>query len=270
MSKPSKIKHFSTSKGETTLDARDDSKEVKTVEPPGYQLSISLPSSSEERLAFAIRTLQETGKATLRTRELSDLDRKLGYDSTVQPSYDFNPQVVAAMRGMLGNRVYRFILSRASSVTSGTGTLTINTSFNLTAWAEGGALTALFDECRMLSGNIQFAPASVGGGATNFAEYVCLYPSEDATTPTISIVTRIPNSIIMSPVYFSQPTTKVVWKIAQPRNWGLVTDEGVSSPRIVSGFNSTLKMIVAAGTPSNSTVYFGYLAKCIGEFRART
>ncbi len=250
----------------TTTDEKDEKA------PSGVKSSYNLsPVIPIDKLRFAIDSIMNTAESYSVVREPSANELKLGFDSASYPVYKFNQDIVAAMKGVLGTKTYRFALSRASTLTSGTGTMTINTSTNLTQFSEGGALLALFDECRMIEGACWFSPASVGGGNVNFAEYACWYPSEDSTTPTISQVTRVPNSVIFATTYVgTRDSGFLKWKVPQPRAWGLVTDEGVSSPRIVSGFNGTMKLIVAGGTPSNSAVYFAYLMKVVGDFRART
>jgi hypothetical protein len=193
-----------------------------------------------------------------------------GYDTTLPEAWVFDPSVIAAFRMSMGTNQYTFALSRASTLVSGTGTLTINTSFNLTAFAEGAALIALFDECKVVSGHMLFSTGTLGG-LNSFSEYACMYPSEDSNTPTISMITRVPNSILFGTgapcqVGYDQ---RLKWHFPG-RMWGYTLDEAVSAPRIISGFNATLKAIVAVGTPSNSTSYFSYLAKVVGRFRMRT
>ncbi len=244
-----------------TPTAKEDGKELKTI-PKGPHL---------DPLASAVQALYNTGKKLVYSSEPSELEFKLGYDRPKEEaSWSFDSTVVAAMRGLLKNKTYKFMLSRASTFTSGTGTMTINTSTNLTQYNEGAALIALFDECAMISGRMEITPGTTGG-TNSFSEFVCFYPSEDSSTPTVSSVTRVDECRLI-PTGFGgscRINNHLTWK-CPGRLWGYTIDEGVSAPRIVSGFNGTWKMIVAVGTPSNSTTYFGYLVKVVGKFRSRT
>ncbi len=204
--------------------------------------------------------------------EPSPEEVKLGYDKPREPPsvWKFDTTVLSALRGMMGPSHYTFRVTRTSTLTSGTGTLTINTSTNLTQFNEGSALIALFDECKMLKGNMVLQQGTTGG-LNGFSEIIGFYPSEDSNTPTLSMVGRLDH------VTTTGTGNYVTWGFDNRlrwrtigRNWGFTVDEGVSSPRIVSGFNGTWKMIVLAGTPSNSSMYFGYYARVIGQFRCRT
>lgn len=191
-------------------------------------------------------------------------------DSTVQPQPKFDVSVVGAMRGMLGSKVYRFRCSRASTLTSGTGVLNIATSTDLTQYAEGAALIALFDECRMDYGKMVVQTATVGGANVHFAWIVGFYPSVIAFgSSTPSTVARLDYHLLIPTTLNASPPQPLKWR-TPGRSWGFTTDEGVASPRIVSGFNGTWLGTVAGGTPSNSNTYFAYVADVVGSFRSRT
>jgi len=235
-------------------------------------LSVITKSIHSCPVSNAIEALHNTGKQVIYRVEPSLDDAKLGID---QPrdvvKWEFDTAVLGALRSILGPKAYKFRCSRTSTLTSGTGTLTINTSLNLTQYNEGTALVALFEECRMLSGMIQFEQGNTG--SAGFSEIAGFYPGEDASTPTLTTVGRLRhlttfgtgNYVRYSPLGGGE----LKWS-TEGRMWGSTVDEGVSAPRIVSGFNGTLKMIVLAGTPANSILYFGYLARVLGEFRSRT
>ncbi len=226
-------------------------------------------------LDVAIASMYNNATRVVKESKLirSTTDMASGYDSCSEiPEWKFDAATTTAMRSMLGPGSYTFICSRGSTLTSGTGTFSINSSTNLTQYGEGGALIALFDECKMISGTYRHSGGALGGGSTNFGVYCGFYPSEDTTTPTIAIVTRLRHVITFSTVHPpSGDQTGVLSFKTTGRQWGLTTDEGVSAPRIVSGCNGTIKWVATgAGTPSNSTVYFAYLAKVKIKFRART
>jgi hypothetical protein len=196
-------------------------------------------------------------------------DQKLyGYDNAGTPSaYSFDTTVLGALRGILGPKSYRFRLSRSGTLTSGTGTFKITSSTNLTQFQEGSALAALFDECKLLGGKVVHVLGTTGG-QNGFGMLVGWYPSESSTTPTTAIVSRLRDVVCFGTGYSGGPFM-LSFK-TQGRQWGLVTDEGVSTPRIVSGFNGTIMWCDLVGTPSNSVAYYGYLETVMGEFRART
>jgi len=251
-------------------------KNVSTIKGEGKEekkpfcVSVVVKSVPLDKLRFSIDSLLNTAKKLQLVSAPTVDELKFGQDtphSSVQ--YEFDLAAVGAMRGLLGPDEYKFVLSRTSTVTSGTGTLTINTSLNLTQYNEGAALIALFDECAMIKGTILFQPGTTGG-QNSFSELIGFYPSEDAGTPTAAIVSRLRHSTaIYNGSYPLDQKPQLIWTTPK-RLWGFTIDEGVASPRIISGFNGTLKMIVLAGTPSNSNPYFGYLAKVIGKFRSRT
>jgi len=187
----------------------------------------------------------------------------------------FDTSVVTAMRSMLGSKVYKFRVSRVSTLTSGTGTLAISTSTNLTQYSEGTALAALFDECRMDHGELTLQPATIGGGNANFAWVIGFLPSElGGSTVASTDIGRLDYIYFTATNHYpyTSPSSTggaLRWK-CPGRNWGFTGDEGVSNPRIISGFNGTWLGNVVAGTPSNSVMYFGYIARVIGSFRNKT
>ena len=173
------------------------------------------------------------------------------------------------LRSILGPSKYRFRLTRTSTLTSGAGTMSIPVSTNLTQYSEGAALAALFEECRMVSGILELQQATVGG-LSGFSEMLGYFPGEDSSTPTLGVVQRCRYVTTFGTgnyVVYGYDN-RLRWK-TEGRQWGATADEGVSSPRIVSGFNGAWKYVVLAGTPSNTSTYFGTFARVIGEFRSR-
>lgn len=203
-------------------------------------------------------------------------DPKFAHDSAsleVRSKVQFDSSALALARSMLGNSVYKFRCSRAASITSGSSTISVNLSNDLSSMSEGTCLIALFDECRLLKSRIHLASAvyqsnTIGAVFGVFGALVGFYPSVDTVTPTASAVARLPGCLLFPsnasiPIGITSPTLR-------SRNWGFTVDEGVSAPRIVSGMNSQWKITAAGGTPTSSTQYFGYITMNLVEFRSRT
>ncbi len=181
----------------------------------------------------------------------------------------FDPSVIASMRGMLGSKTYDFQISRTSTIVSGTGTCTIATSLDLTQFSEGSALIALFDECKLVRGRLDLSLCSIGGGTNNFAWICGIFPSITSALASASAVARLDYCMLTSTAANTVPQSVLKYKFPN-RVWGYTVDEGVSSPRIISGCNHTLVGYVAGGTPSNTTTYFAYLIKEHIRLRSRT
>lgn len=186
-----------------------------------------------------------------------------------KPVTVFEPSLLALGRSVIGNWKCKFRTSRSSTVNSGTGTLQVVLSTDLASQSEGAALTALFDECKLLSTELQILGNAAGAPAIMVV--VGFEPIVSTTTPTTALVARLPGSIVISSSNFDGKAKTVRYVVLTPRNWGLTSDEGVSTPRIASGMNGnwSFASMNTFTTPGNSYPYFGYHLRVDAMFRNR-
>jgi len=185
----------------------------------------------------------------------------------------FDASTVASMRSFLGPREYSFRLSRISTITSGTGVLAVNIATDLTVYAEGSALAALFDECKLVRTRLRLAYNSFVS-YQSFPFMIGYERTVLTTTPTSTAVARLPDSKLC--YYGPSPTLPNgdTWDLSvsgHGRPYGMTVDEGISSPRLVSGLNGTFKVVNVTGTatPVSSSVHFAYTLTTIAKFRSR-
>jgi hypothetical protein len=181
----------------------------------------------------------------------------------------FNPETVALGRAVIGNWQAKFRTSRASRLTSGTSTLQVIVSTDLSLQSEGAALTALFDEVKGVRSTIQIL--GNGTGSPPAVVHVGFEPIVSTVTPTIALVARLPGaSLLTSQNYMGTPYV-LTRSFGAGRQWGLTSDEGVSAPRIASGMNGNWSFASdnAVTTPGSAFVYFAYALRVDAVFRNR-
>jgi len=181
-------------------------------------------------------------------------------------SHAYDPEALRLGRSLLRpNSVYSFNLSKNSSLTSGSSVMQINIATDLTVYAEGATLAALFDEVKLRSTTLELALCQTGG--SNFSYLIGFTPIVYTTTPTAAIVMRMPYSHIGTTNWPTRAGSSIQAVVAD-RTWGACTDEGVSTPRIVSGLAGTYS-IANLSVPSSSQLYFSYVIRCKASFRNR-
>jgi hypothetical protein len=198
---------------------------------------------------------------------------KLVASDTKKPATrQFDSSVLATLRSMLGSATYDFRVSYAGTVTSGTGTIASHYSTDLSQFQEGSALTALFDECKLLKGEVSNLNGQLGG-LNGFCYLLGWAPSITATTPTVAIVVRYDHvELFSTSSAVTGKAQKLSYRPRSGRVWGLTTVEGVvpTTDAPVCGCAGTLQWIQLAGTPSSSDVYFGFFVRQLVMLRART
>jgi hypothetical protein len=178
----------------------------------------------------------------------------------------------ALMRGMLGNKIHRFRLTRvASLVTSGGGQMNLVTSVIPSQFAQSTALATLFSECRLISTSIEYTSTFGFGSSatTTLHSPMCSGFFQSSTTASPTVMTydqcaRLSNSKTFSSGNIPR-NLRNSWITAAPRPWSLVSASATGSDPVggVNGCWSINNLV----TMSNSTTYFGYLIEAIYEFR---
>jgi len=223
----------------------------------------------------AIQALLNTSTRVVKERKLvvSADSLRTGYDGPIEfPEYRWDTLVLGTLRGLLGPKTYKFKVSRASTLSSGTGTFTIATDTDLTKFQEGAALIALFEESRLVSGKLVMAAGGLSG-MNSFAWQCGYYPAlaSGSITPTTNIIARLQYQTTGGTVY-SGGVHELSYRTIG-RMWGATSTEGARTPPIspVVGFDGCMMWVATgSGTPSNSNPYYSYVHIAIGEFRSRT
>jgi hypothetical protein len=189
-------------------------------------------------------------------------------DSKTEAKLSYDLGVVQALRAIMGQKEYRFRLSKQTSLTAGVATIATNIATNLQFYNEGSALLALFDECKLNEMRVQALMTPASG----FSQIVTLHGIEwvvSTTTPTATTISRLPNQSLLTT--FDPRPVVLCAKPPRPRPWGETVDEGVSTPRIASGFNSTYRACEAVGTNTvtTSVTYYILNFEAVGLFRSR-
>ncbi len=185
----------------------------------------------------------------------------------------FDAPTLSMFQALLGPRKYEFILSRVASISSGTGSLSIATSTDLTQYSEGSALQALFAECKLVRGESTIVSAGVGGQPS----FSMMYgfdptPGSAGTTPTGTSIGRLRDALLLSTNMLSGPMApRLIWT-CPGRIWGSTVAEGTgsSSDLIVRGLIGSIQAKDVSGTPGNNNPYFAHWWRIKAAFRNRT
>jgi hypothetical protein len=183
------------------------------------------------------------------------------------PLVEYDMKVVGVLRGLMRDRPYTSRLSRVSTITSGTGVLALNIATDLTTYSEGAALTALFDEVRLVSSHFRAVLNNDGGQQFSF---MLGYDATVVTgAPTPAIIARLPVSKIFSTFNrLTDAAYELNFHGPKPL-WGLTIQEGQSTdPQIRNGMDGTWQ-IAAETVPATAIVYFAYTLTAIAQFRLR-
>jgi len=192
--------------------------------------------------------------------------RKLTSESK-ESLISFDDKVLLALRSMFSSqKTYDFRLSRISSIINGTGILAVNIATDLTVFAEGTALNALFDEVKLIETRLRLVAL---GHTTNFSLMVGYEPVVNTSTPTPTNLGRLPCSELTTTFMTQKVTSQLRYRAPTYAIYGLCSDEGVSIPRICSGLNGTFSVCNVGGTPTTSEIDFNYQLLTIGRFRKR-
>jgi hypothetical protein len=187
-------------------------------------------------------------------------------------SVSFNSEILAILRASFrSDQEYLFRLSRVSVLTSGATSLQVNVATDLTQFNEGTALAALFDECKLVKTKWQLRLNNTTG---QFPFVMGYEPIVNTVTPTSTNLIRLPVSEIYSTFAVDSASTSYHLTYKAPMSltlWGLVSDEGVSAPRIRSGLNGTFSIanVTGGAVPTASQVYFAYSLLTLAKFRKR-
>jgi hypothetical protein len=190
--------------------------------------------------------------------------------SGVLVRYTFPPDFLAAARSVLrGSRVYQFRMSRTGTLTSGTGTIALTISTDLSQYNEGTALTQLFEECKLVSSQMQLT-SQVSSTATPFQYILAFNPVYFNGTPGFAECGRLPGSRLRT----TNDTTGVShmqFGHVGPRIYGLTADEGTAPVVVNSGGNGTWQLVNStAATPASSVTYFSYMIVSTMTLRNRS
>lgn len=188
------------------------------------------------------------------------------------PKYIFDADALFLARGMFKpNATYGFKLNKASTSSTGTSVWQVNIATDLTVFNEGATLAALFDEVKLVGTCFRWSQLNVPGG-THFNFFIGYTPVVYATTPTAAVVSRMPFCILSGSNW---PSTgrgmkgDVISASVKGRTWGACTDEGVSTPRIVSGLNGTFSIAHSTAPNSSGAVFISYWLQTRAMFRNR-
>jgi hypothetical protein len=225
-------------------------------------------SKSDEPTSSPSRDFVSEAIASLHNTKISVASS----DSKSEAKLEFNPTVLAAMRGLMGSKTWRFLLNLQTSITSGTGTIATNIATNLTIFYEYTALVSLFDELKIDHLAAQFGLVNPGTGTEQLTFMAGIESCVIATTPTASTISRLPNAQMLStwaPDHML--ATHVKQRFPKSRPFGLTVEEGISAPRIASGMNSTIRVCHCNGsqTPANSKTYLTCRIWAVVQFRSR-
>jgi hypothetical protein len=188
----------------------------------------------------------------------------------VKSRVTYPPDFLAAARSVLrGTQLYQFRMSRTGTLTSGSSTIALTISTDLSQYNEGSALTALFEECRLWSTQIQII-SQVSSTATQFQYILAFNPIYTTATPMFAECGRLPGSILRS----TNDTTGMSHTQhghVGPRIYGLTSDEGTAPVVVNSGGNGTWQLVnTTAVNPASSITYFSYNIISVMKLRNRS
>ncbi len=254
------------------------SEKKEEAPPTKRKLKLSTPRSLSEGCAVtrAIDSLMATATRVVTERKtvITPAMMRDGYDRVLEstPEYKFDTNTISLLQGLLGPATYKFKLSRAATLTSGTGTFNITSSTDLLQYAEGSALVALFEEARLLRGKYVMIPGDLTSH-TACGFQMGWYPAYvvGSVSPTPTTIARLRYQIGFATVY--NGSEHILNFRTSGRMFGNTSAEGSKTAPVspVVGFDGTVMWTATGGgTPSNSIVYYSYVASVIGEFRCRT
>jgi hypothetical protein len=217
-------------------------------------------TSSSPSPSIPLCLIRSSIDALRNTRLISSSDSK-------EPAILFDPVVLGVFRSLFSvARQYSFRLSRISSLINGTAILSVNIATDLTTFSEGAALSALFDEVKLVE--TQWTLVSVAH-TTQFSFISGYEPVVNTSTPTPTNIGRLPLSELSTTFCTNKVLTRLRYRAPSDALFGLVSDEGVASPRICSGLNGTFSICNVSGTPTTAETDFSYQLLTVGRFRKR-
>jgi len=226
----------------------------------------------------AVSSLMNTAKRTFVIVERKS-DTKNGYDTpTCSDELKFDPEVLKTWRGILSGRkdTMMFRLVRTGTLTTGAASFNVFVSTALSNYAEGAALTALFDECKMISSQMEIIVENTITGTTAFTFAVGFQNRQDLIAPSYTQVNRLPQSRlriaypgVMNIDHLEFRATNVL----RDRVWGLtVADLASTSTSLLSSGCLGQYVVSASGatTVPTSTLAFTYRIITIAKLRCKT
>jgi hypothetical protein len=236
-------------------------KPVRRKEKSRTAVSDIAPVLSEDPIWKAVKALNNS-------REVEIVGGGDSKDvATTRISY--NADVLSTLRSMFSSdRPYRFRLSKSGFLTNGTAILQVNIATDLTVFAEGAALTALFDEVKLQATRWQLVS---NAHTTQFPFVIGYEPVINTAGPTTASLLRLPCSTTSSTFVTVPIVAQLDYRASKDSIWGLVSDEGVSTPRTRSGLNGTFSIAnyVNGTAPTTGEVSFCYTLTTLAHFRKR-
>jgi len=164
---------------------------------------------------------------------------------------------------------YTFRLSKAGLLTNGSSVINVNIATDLTVFSEGAALAALFDEVKLVKTRFEIHPSA---HLTQFAYVIGYEPVVSTVTPSASALLRLPCSQMSATFVTVRPQAVLEYVAPRSSIYGLVTDEGVATPRVRSGLNGTFSFSWVPGqtnAPTTGETVAAYALMTIAHFRKR-
>jgi hypothetical protein len=164
---------------------------------------------------------------------------------------------------------YEFKMNKASTITtSAAGALQLASVVYPSTMSEYSPLSAIFDECRLLSTRISWSGFSNGTSPLPVPMAVSFDPSNVSTAPTYGLAISIPGVKVCN-IFQTAGFMKNSWKkVGEKRPWSLISASGTGTDP-VGGVIGTWYFSTAANT-TFSVPAITYNTEAIYEFRNPT